>query len=606
MGGLIARTLLMADRVSEEPSLRVNGRGRFASIEGGLISIIGFLLVVGFSVLEVRGFLYEKVVKESHTTRFQSNSAPVDYSESGFLPILSFMLPTYISKNTTLKDVEDIFYISADIQLWEERSKRQFIIKTRMVACSLLDADLFKKYYIVDQQTAIPPAHDLKHLTLCIDASDAERQIRENRAKFNLNEDSPLAISSTNIFFYPCDPAVTENCGKMTELERYEVLLRVNARINMTLPNVDFSNGLNPVTFPSKFNNTFNFFLFTDRSIQLTRELMIGTIEDKRGIPFSEPSTHNYWKWTTSKWTSSKTMNRDKVPLSCTERQRESTYCNKFGSILVQSSINYEKPITKREMYSLVSLLGNIGGLYSFIKLIGRSFYKYTVQKLTQGAKRDLVGSVFGMKPPAKKCCKKKRKELDRRKDQQEREARERKEFEYGLKYLDRILDVGELMKELCLLKLLFQHTANMQTQALVPLTALRLAIRDELAAKEPPPDLAPGQQPATKQMVIEGLDEPLTCRDNPFRDTTDFKPPPNSLNRPSDKDLYPIPDSQTNPQASDGQDQGPLHLGPLLHASVMNLQQLLPGFSKEGGPPDDRSMQTRNDETGRNESLFL
>ena len=512
MGGLITKALHYVDRVSEVPTLKVNGRRRFASIEGGLITVMIVVAVLGFTFLQVHDFVNKKVVLVTQLTRYEKDFVPFDYSQSGFLPILDFELERTFPMNDSLKDVEDLFYFEQIIGLMTPQEQLIFI-NGPMIDCNLVDPAAFKRLYRIDKAGAFPTDHSSTHLTMCINATKAEADIQKEREELKIQAASVLTMITSHIRIYPCDSSLNPRCGKFTENRRSEILSIIKIHVNQTQPMVDFSNGAHPIIFPSRFAYSKPLTISPLSSTKLHRVIKVAEIEDVRTFPLGQNITHKYWHPE-----SNYQVDREDfpIPLICSQHERSNKeICPPIAELSLFAMEDYEVSVAKRRLLNVSTILSSIGGLFSISMLMGTLLYKLLFRVCLRKNNKTFLRVVFALKPPSTRCCKKRQKDPLVAKAEREREAREKRDYRCALTIYDDFFDVHKLAKELCLLKLLCYFVASKQTRALAPHTILELKLKEASSPQSSNPRSGISNYPSDPFLQEHTLADTLVNRVN-------------------------------------------------------------------------------------------
>lgn len=464
----------MLDRLSPMPTLKSKTSGRFKSLLGGLLTLLVYFLVGARAIISLKQYLKTKIINHQ---KFEENFSPLDldkvqpFWKSGMVPIL---VPYYHKEDFNQFDA----YGYSEIQFFVNRTmpfieRTKLSIRSSMVECrKLSEAELIDTY-------GLKPT--LKWDSMCVNKSDVDSKLisrNEQRRRENLPE---LTLKGDyDIKLFPCDPARSERCKNAAKEVRdfHGLFTKLHFRLCRLVVETDemeadYSKVIDKLAVIQ------DFFMNGRCSLNIWRYKFTEIVNKIDPYDFwlklNVKPIDGFWGFNNLK-ESQRSLPTQRI---CNESDRDipSKYkeCSPYIEIWMGNFFDPIKFQIIREYHSISNTLSSIGGFYTAIWLIFSFSYNQIFNRLLRPVNTILALQVFGITPPKKKCCRKKSRKTDE----------ETSKFKAAVSIVQDALDVNNLVKQLCVLKLLAAFMITPQCQELVLKYTVNQTIREMEDEKE-------------------------------------------------------------------------------------------------------------------------
>lgn len=469
------------DRLSEGPTLTVDGNSRFQTKRGATCTLLAYFVFLSAAFYMVIDFQKRKVLGSMSNTlqiaveEYDNNK--MDVAKSKLMPLIK----PGAFWNDKVFDPEQIYSLEFEYLFYHEHAinsgghQEATNYTTKFTNCSRLSDHILRKYYIDRSLFKID-------LYYCVDVEkieDAHAALyRNNGYKFV----PPLTISHSKsntlkVKVLPCNRDLNAKCAQLNETRRDQFLTGTNSADHFSIVSVMTLVNLENYENPLRFS-----IVGGDRAVRLTKSggyrfatsLSPTYIKDELGFPFSKNISGSF----ASKTETTLPAVGGFIPLTCSEAtKRDAKLCPSYYENNI--NINEDKGIVKlisiqRKFKTLSEVVSEIGGMYSGIWL-GVSFI-YSL--LFEGVgKYNIVEKMFGLKEAIICFCIKR---LTRRSmgiDGSSYLVTPRV-FKAAKAVIEESLDVYSLVQQLALLKLFLNFAFNKESKksGLRKLLQLKLA----------------------------------------------------------------------------------------------------------------------------------
>lgn len=376
--------LSYVDFLAPTVGLNVDGKGKFKTALGGILSLCSLGTLIALAVVLARGYFNTTSPKIVSSTSNNGNFASVDIKATNSIPIL------YFSSSSLINSTDDLAkFVTINARL-SGPDHQPFNDTIPLIMCRDLKAryDGMGKTVFFQQPGYSMDEQFYNNIIsgngVCFDL--------DNIAKTNLTGPSFAQTTGNYIWlrFTTCNSDKVSTCATLTEMASF------GFTYGFYQPVVNLSNKDSPVSY--QFNIDTSYYAIPSLYQKIFVRMSQSDIIDTRGDLWNPPkTTASYF---TTQFFNSKTTFRDQTVLSATQGKIDVNQDLPYIEIYVETTRAYTQ-IT-REYQGVLSTLGAIGGNVGILMALFGAIYGFFHQGLLLD---HLLGSIYGVESQGGKCA---------------------------------------------------------------------------------------------------------------------------------------------------------------------------------------------------------